>query len=108
MTIKSWFLSWFGLAPATDAAPSSPALYVAGPVTIERDGEGYRVAQQCGTDSRGGAMARSWSFASAAEMKKQLEEFGGAATSPELRAELELVAPAELDPIASDSLAAGS
>lgn len=100
-TMRAWFLSWFGGEPI-DAAPLAPAVYVAGPLTVERDGAGYRVVQQCGKNGRGEPMARSWSFANAEEMKKQLAEFGGAATAPELLAELQLTAPDALEPIAGD------
>lgn len=96
MTVKSWFLSWFGVGEAVDAAPSSPALYVAGPLSIERnDRHGFTVRQHCGTDSKGAPMDRSWSFSSAEAMQKQLAEFGGAATAPELLAELQAIDQAE-------------
>lgn len=97
MSLKAWFLSWFRKGEPTDAAPSSPALYVAGPLTIERHGESYVVRQACGKNAKGEPMERSWSFASAEAMRRQLEEFGGAATAPELLAELQTVAPEELD-----------
>jgi hypothetical protein len=97
MSVKSWFLSWFGISrDPIDAAAGEP-LYVAGPLVVERHSESYTVRQ-----STGGGKARSWSFASAADLKKQIEEFGGAATAPELLAELELAGEAE--PIGVDAV----
>jgi hypothetical protein len=100
VSVKAWFLSWFGISSEPIDAAAGEPLYVAGPIEIARDANEFTVRQACGVDARGNAMGRSWAFASAAEMKKQLDEFGGAATAPELLAELELAGEAE--PIAVD------
>lgn len=83
--MKAWFLSWFGGAPI-DKAPAAPELYRAGPLTVDRVGEGFIVRQEVGGAVPG---VKSWTFASADAMRRQLEEFGGAATAPEVRAALE-------------------
>lgn len=102
MSLKAWFLSWFPGAPI-DAAPAAPELYKAGPLVIERAGEGYAVRQD-----GGGGKWTCWWFASAEDMRKQLAEFGGASTAPELLAALQATAPEALEPIASDPLVVGS